>query len=229
MFTYEELVSSLPKKQKTLVTEHMVDLINTVAEDEAIGEEFHRNFVTYTNVISKGKFTLQEYRNAIHFVTMILLEETDIDAYMKVFPDRYLRLTVEKGLSRKQISPYANAFKNTDLVTMILEQTLVPTHIVNAPMYQEALNHQRYLMLNARSEMVQHQAAKTIMEQLKQPEVAKLEVDITTRNETVEENEAFMIELAEKKLELMRLGGDVKSITNMTVKKENIIDGEVVE
>ena len=226
MFTYNDLQDLVPKKQRNVVTEDLVTLINDIAEDESIGTEFKQNMISYSTVLSKGKFSLEEYANANHFVTLLLLEHKDIDAYKAVFPDRYMRLSA-KGLSRSQMSSYATNYKQGKLVSAILEQTMVPNYILNAPMYQEALNHSRYLMLNARSETVQQKAAETIMTQLKAPEAAKLEVDISLNtSDSVQENEAFMIELAERKLELMALGGDVKSITNMTVDKQEIIDVE---
>ena len=229
MFTYKELVSLVPKKQKTLITESLVNIINSVGVDDDTAEEFKQNFVTYSSVIGEGKHSVTEYKNAIQFVTLLLLQELDIDAYRKVFYDRYKRLE-DKGLDRSKISAYATAYKKTKLVTKILEQTLVPAKILNAPLYQEALNKQRILMLTGKSEMVQHLAAKTIMEHLEVSDDAVLKVDVSVnKNETVQENESFMLELAKKKLELMKLGGDVKSIANMTVKKEEtIIDIEEI-
>ena len=229
MFTYSELQELVPKKQRNVVTEDLVTLINDVASDDTIGDEFRQNMVSYSTVLSQGKYSLEEYMNANHFITLLLLQHKDIDAYKNVFPDRYMRLSA-KGLTRSQISSYATNYKQTKLVSAILEQTMVPTSVLNAPMYQEALNHSRYLMLNARSETVQQKAAETIMTQLKAPEAAKLEVDISiNKGDIVNDNETFMMELAEKKLELMRLGGSVKDIANMTVDKTEVIDVEEVK
>ena len=226
MFTYAQLQDLIPKKQRNVISEDLVTQINEIAKDEAVGSEFKENMITYSTVLSKGKYSLEEYSKASHFVTLLLLQHKDIDAYITVFPERYMRL-LAKGLSRSDMSSYSTNYKQTKLVSQILEQTMVPTHVLNAPMYQEALNHSRYLMLNARSETVQQKAAETIMTQLKAPEAAKLEVDISLNHNTVvQDNESFMMELAEKKLELMALGADVKSVTNMTVDKPEIIDVE---
>jgi len=226
MFTYEELQDIVPKKQKSLITEDMVTKISDIASDPLCGDEFKNNMISYSTVLGSGKYSIEEYSNATQFVTLLMLNHKDIDAYKIVFPERYLRLTT-KGLTRSQISAYATNFKVTKLVSAILEQTMIPTHILNAPMYQEALNHSRYLMLNARSETVQQKAAETIMTQLKSPEASKLEIDISVNKaDVVNENEDFMREIAKQKLELMALGGDVHQITNMTVASEVIIDVE---
>ncbi len=226
MFTYNELQELVPKKQRNVVTEDLVILINEIADDETIGVEFTRNMIDYSTVLAQGKYSLEEYMSANHFVTLLLLQHKDIDAYKIVFPDRYMRL-LAKGLTRSQMGSYATNYKQNKLVTQILEQTMVPSNVLNAPMYQEALNHSRYLMLNAKSETVQQNCAEAIMTQLKGPESSKLEIDISiNQSDSVRDNEAFMIELAEKKLELMRLGGNIKDITNMTVDKIDVIDVE---
>ena len=225
MFTYSELQDMVPKKQRNVVTKELVDDINTIATNPEFGEEFKENMLSYSTVLANSRYTLKEYVNATKFVTLVLLEHHDIDAYRIVFPKKYAEL-IALGKSRSDISPYATSFKKSKLVSQIFEQTLVPTHVLNAPTLQEAINHSKYLMYNAKSETVQQKAAETLMTHLKAPEVAKLEVDISHNvADVVKDNEAMMYELAEKKLELMKLGGDVKAITNLTpVKDEDIID-----
>jgi hypothetical protein len=57
-------------------------------------------------------------------------------------------------------------------------QTMMPTHILNAPLYQDALNVQAKLMHNAKSEMVRSNAAANLLMTLKPPEVAKVELSL---------------------------------------------------
>lgn len=226
MFTYEQLQGLVPQKQRNIVTEEFVETINKVAVDPTYGDEFKENIVSYSTILSQGKFTMDEYMNATKFVTLLLLEHKDIDAYKETFPDRYDRL-ITKGLTRSQISPYATNFKKTKLVAQILEQTMMPTYVLNAPLYQEALNHTRMLMLTAKSETVQQKSAEALMVQLKAPEAAKLEVDVSiNRADVVNDNEAIMRQLAAEKLKVIALGGDVKAIANMSGKVEDIIDVE---
>jgi hypothetical protein len=226
MLTYEELQELVPKRQRTVISEEIVDKINLIAAEPEAGEEFKQNLFSYSTVIANGSYSLKEYTNGVWFVTLILLGHKDIDAYRIVFKDRYRKL-IDKGLDRSKISAYATAVKKTKIVSQLLEQTMVPSYILNAPIYQEALNHSRYLMLNARSETVQQKAAETIMTQLKAPEAAKLEVDISVnKGDIIEDNEAFMRKIAEAKLVEMEKGGDVHKLTNMTMNAE-IVEEEV--
>ncbi len=227
MFSYEDITKLLPSKKKGLVTEDMVKTINDVASDPLIADEFKTNFITYNSVISSGKYSVEEYNNAIHFLTLIMLENKDIDAYEKVFPERYNRL-ITKGLTRSKISAYVSNYKNTALVAKLLEQSLVPSFIVNAPLYQEALNHSRFLMFNAKSETVQQKAAETILTQLKAPEAAKLEVDISiNKGEIVDDYEAVMRDIAKRKREAIIAGASAKEIANISTSVENIIEVEI--
>ena len=226
MLDIDTLRELIPKKQKNLVTENIVKIINETASDELIADEFKKNFVTYTNVISSGKYSLEEYNNAVHFLTMIMIGDSEIDAYSKVFPDRYKRL-IEKGVDRSKISSYVSNYKNTKLVVQLLEQSMVPTYIVNAPLYQDALNHSIWLMYNAQSETVQQKSAEAVMVQLKAPEAAKLEVDISVnKGSVVDDYEQVMLEVAERKREAMLAGADVKSLANISPIKETVIDVE---
>lgn len=227
MFSHDDIKNLLPSKKRGLVTESMVKTINDVAADPLISEEFKKNFITHKSIITSGKYSVAEYHNAIHFVTLILLEHSDIDAYAQVFPDRYARL-IARGVTRSKMSSYVSNYKGGDMIVKLLEQTMVPTYILNAPLFQEALNHSRFLMLNAKSETVQQKAADSIMVQLKAPEAAKLEVDISVnKGEVVDDYEAVMREVAKRKRDAIVAGANVKEIANIS-SAINIIEVEAM-
>ncbi len=228
MLTIEEVRDLVPKKKRNLVSEELIDRINQVAAEPLIADQFKENFITYSNIMQTGKYSIDEYKNAVHFVTHLLLESKDIDAYKRVFPDRYKRLE-ENGLDRSSISPYATAYKKSKLVTSLLEQTLTPSYIVNAPLYQQALNVQVELMMTARSEMVRTTAASAVLTHLKPPEAAKLEVDVNiNKGSIVDDYEKVMRELAAQKMAMIKDGGDVKSIANFDIKPD-AIEAEIEE
>ena len=227
MFSYEDLQVLVPKRQRHVITEEIHKKINDIAADPAHGDEFKEHMVTYAHILTDGKYSIDEYTNAINFVTLMLLGNKNIDSYRKTFPARYKKLE-DRGLTRAEMASYVSVYKGGKLVTKILEQTMIPSYILNAPIYQEAINKTRDLMNSARSETVQQKAAETLINNLKAPEVAKLEVDIAVnRGEVVDDEEAFMRKVAEEKLKLMKLGGDVQVITNMASVPE-VIEAEVV-
>jgi hypothetical protein len=69
-------------------------------------------------------------------------------------------------------------YNKNKLVNKIMEQAMIPVSLLNASLFQEALARQAYLMVNASSELVQTQAANSILVQLKPAETAKIELDI---------------------------------------------------
>ena len=223
--TYDQVINTVPKNQKKNITPEMVEKINQINEDPLLAESYGQNFIGYITAMQSGKYSMQEYLNAVMFVSYKLIGASDINSYAKVFPGRFKRL-LDNGLDRSSISPYVTAYKKNKLVNEIFEQTMVPTHIINAPLYQEALSHQRYLMLNANSETVQQRAADSLLLQLKPPESQKLEIDIGVRkDDVIEDYELAMAMMVKKQKELISKGADVKTVTNASVKpSREIID-----
>jgi hypothetical protein len=104
-------------------------------------------------------------------------------AYTKTFPDRYLRL-MNQGAEPKDISAYACTYNKNKLVNLIFAQTLVPTHVLNADIHQEAINVQASLMRTAVSEKVRTDAANSLLTHLKPPESGmKLDVVAETSDD----------------------------------------------
>ena len=59
-----------------------------------------------------------------------------------------------------------------------MEQALVPSKILNAPLFQDALNVQAQLMYTATSEMVRTQAANSVLQYTAPNEIQKIELEI---------------------------------------------------
>jgi len=187
LITLDSLKASLPRNRRGTVTQETVNNINgiTSEEGEEFSEAYRDNFISYTKVLASGEYKLSDYISAVKFVSFKLMEESNIDAYMKTFPERYGRLlskyrefgTLEE-IRDKKISAYATMYNKNKLVYHISDQSTIPNHVLNAPMYQQALNVQAHLMVNSRSDMVKMQAANSILTHLKPPETIKMELDI---------------------------------------------------
>ena len=124
------------------------------------------------------------------------------------------------------MSPYTSAYKKNKLVNQIFEQTLVPNHVLNAPLYQSALNVQADLMLSAKSEMVRMNAANSILTHLKAPEVTKIELDVDIKQtDSIAELQSTMSKLAEQQVSMIADGSaKAKEVVEM-----DIITAEVIE
>jgi len=182
LLTQEMFVRVLPKKIKTKVTSEMVSNINALLIDPALRENFRDNLLSYTGVMADGKYKLQGYIDAVKYVSCKLLGASNVEAYTKTFPHRFQRL-VNEGADDKTISSYVAGYNKTQLVNKVLEQTLVPMHVLNQDLYQRALNKQASLMINAKSEKVQTDAANSLLTHLKAPETQKIELDIGVKGD----------------------------------------------
>lgn len=226
MIEYNAFKDLVPKTQRGLITPEFVDKLNEWNADPKLVDSFKENLLSYTGVLKDGKYKLEDYVYAVKYVSYKLLGSSDIDAYAITFPDRYQRLT-DEGLDRNGISPYAAAYKKNKLVNAIIEQTLVPTHVLNAPLFQSALNELAYIMINGKSEMARVNAATSILAATKQPEKTKIELDISVNNkDAISELRRATEELANAQLESIKSGASVKQIAESRILDAEVCDDE---
>lgn len=202
--TTDQLKGTLPSKLRKYVTQEMVDVVNDT-EDGDFREHYRNNVLSFTSVLTEGKYKTMDYVNAVKFVSYKLLGDSNTLAYSKTFPERYQRL-VDKGITGKNIAAYSTAYNKGDLVNKIMEQTLIPVHILNMDLHQEAINAQADLMRSAKSETVRQKAAECLIVQLKAPETSKVEVDINYNNDVVNDLRATTRALAQQQMKMIQAG-----------------------
>ena len=223
--TIEQFKDALPIQIRKNVTQELVDNINAkVANTEAL-ETFKENLIGYTSVLSSGKYKIASYINAVKYVSFKLLGDPNVKAYAKTFPEKIARFKREQ-VSPKDIASYAAAYNKTKLVNLIYEQTLIPSHVLNAPLFQQALNVQAELMMSAKSEKVRSDAANSLLVHLKRPETQKIELDIgIDQGSIIDDYQMVMRRMVEQQKALIVQGGDLLAITNASIKPE-VIDVE---
>ena len=204
--TKDMMAGVVPDKRfRKYITDELVDVVNAEADSE-LRRVFRDNTLSYASVLATGRYSLTAYVNAVKFVSLKLMGDKASTAYSKVFPDRYQSL-VDKGSSASSIASFADNYGKTQIITRIIEQTLVPTHILNAGVYQEAINTQAELMRGAKSEMVRQKAAESLMTNLTAPLAAKLEIDMTVSNtDQMEDLRATTKALAKQQLKMIMNG-----------------------
>lgn len=181
--TVEQFRMALPDKVKKSVNQELIDSVNATLSNPEEFEHYRDNLLSYTRVMADGRFKVQEYLNAVRYVSFKLMGATNIEAYTKAFPDKYARF-VAQGVVSKDIASYVTAYNKSKLVNLIFEQTLVPTHVLNMDLFQKAINVQAELMLTAKSEKVRSDAAAHLMSALKPPEAKKVELEINTKEDS---------------------------------------------
>lgn len=170
--TKELVARALPGNLKSAATDQLADMINQISADPLIAEQIKDNFLSYASVLKEGKYKVEDYLNAVAYCSYKLMGDSNQDAYFKTFPQRYANL-VAAGRTPKEISAYVAAYAKGQLVNKIMEQTLVPSWVLNQHMYQAALNTQFKLMTNEDvSPKVRSDAADSLLTHLAKPKEA---------------------------------------------------------
>ena len=212
LMTQELLVQALPKNLRGAATQELVDKINGAAADPDIADAIKDNFISYSKVLQDGKFKTEDYLSAVTYVSYKIMGYNNQDAYARTFPDRWARHAL-LGTSSKDLSSYVSMYNKGKLVNLVLEQSLIPSWILNQDVYQKAINTQLELMTSANSEKVRSDAANSILTHLKPPEVKKVEIDVSLKdNSGMSDLRATMAAMAEQQLELIKAGAGTQSV-----------------
>lgn len=168
MLTKLEIEQAVPANLKNAITQQFVDTVNNVVQDPLVAEQVRENFITYSSVLRDGKYKTQDYLNAVVYVSFKMMNDSNLDAWCKTFPQRHAAL-VAAGKSKKDISSHVSMYAGNKLVNAILEQSFIPTWVLNRDVQQKAVNHLADLMMNAQSEKVQCDAASALLTHLAKP------------------------------------------------------------
>lgn len=202
----EQFQRALPDKVKPTINQELIDKINKTLSEPELYEAYRENLVSYTQVMNDGRFKVANYIDAVKYVSHKLMGCTNIGAYSKTFPERITRLQ-NQGTDAKDIASYVTAYNKSKLVNLILEQTLVPSYVLNQDLYQKALNVQADLMMSARSEKVRSDAANSLLSHLKMPETQKVELSLGVKEDSsIQALRETTMALAEQQKRMLQAG-----------------------
>lgn len=214
----EVLKKALPPKLKNRINQELLDKIESTLQDPQMYEIYRENFLTYSSVLNDGKFKMDEYLNAVKYCTHKLMGKSNIESYIKTFPDRYNQMLLN-GYGQKEIASFVAVYNKGKMVNAILEQSIIPSWIINQDLHQKAINVLADLMINANSEKVRADSANSLLVHLKPPEVKKVELDIGVKaNKEIDDMKLLLAELSAKQLAMMNSGVvDVTDVANTKI------------
>ena len=221
----EQLKSVMPARQKQNVTQELVDNLNQIAIEPEYREHFRESIIGYVSVLNDPSTSLKGYIRAVKYVSYNVMGFSNQEAWLRTFPERYQRL-VDAEKSDAYVRSLVCAYNKGKLVNQILEQTLVPTWVLNNDKFQKAINIQADLMVTAKSEKVRTDAANSLLTHLKRPEAAKVELAIEVKqDDSIGALRRTVIALGEAQATAILEGrANAKDIAEV-----NILEGEVVE
>jgi hypothetical protein len=225
MLTVETVSATVPPAMKNMVTQSLVDRVNNLDSDPDLARAMRENFVSYTSVLTEGKFKFEDYISAVKYVSFLLMKYKKREAWIRTFPERYQKLKAA-GTSDKDISAHASMYAGGKLVNLVYERTAVPFHVLNQDVRQRALNKLVHVMATAQSDFVVVQAANAILQHLTPPkavETAQLNVNIGMIS-SIGALEKATAELVTRQRQLI----ESKTMTTREIAEGRIIQGEVV-
>lgn len=178
--TPEMFQAALPEKMRKCVNQELIDSVNAVLSNPDDYAAYRENLLSYTHVMNDGKYKIDNYLEAVRYVTFKIMGHTNNDAYMKTFPDKWQRW-IKEGVASKDMASYVTAYHKGKLVTALMTQTMIPPSVLNQDMFQAALNTQFKLMNDENvSPKVRSDAANSLLTHLKPPETQQVELNIST-------------------------------------------------
>lgn len=213
----KELLAYVPDRYQKYFDKETLAVL-AAEPDSHIREVYRDNLIQFVDVFNGQGVNFKKYMLAVKFCTYRLLGDTILEAYEKTFPLKVRNWRIEKRSSR-YMDAAASQFSRSLLVTKIMQRSLVPVHILNMDLHQEAINKQAELMRTAKSEMVRMKAAECLIRELKQPEEQKVSIDVNHRSDALDELKKVTRDLALAQR---------KAISQGSVEVIDVVEAEIV-
>lgn len=228
--TIEELIAITPKNRHKYINQEMVDKINLAEKNGDFEGELEKDIISFSNVLKDGRYKLTDYFKAVEFCAHYLNGSSQVDAYLKTFPEIAKRRILEGKTSYATGAP-PMYFKG-DLVQKILAQAQIPVRLFHHHKQHEAINTLFDLMTSPKAtDRIKMESADKLLAHLKEPEAQKIELDIGVKeDESVQDLQMAMKELARQQRELIE-GGHLtaKQIANQQIVGTSKFDSDIIE
>lgn len=213
MINSEQLQLALGSK-RNWASDELLSMLNTIELDGA--DLIRENWLTHSSCLREGAYSMEQYTTAVKYVSLKQMGHTNQSAYSIALAERYQEM-VAKGYDEKRMSSHIAAYHKGALVQKILAQSTIPLWMLYQDEQHKAIGVLARLMMDPKvSYKVQSDSADKLLNHIKRPETAKVELDITARQiDGMGELQHMMQELAERQLKALRNGADVRVIANL--------------
>ena len=233
--TADELKKRFPSKSKT-ITDETVELINQANSDPNFnGDEFLSTMYDYENVMYKNKASIKEFITALKFCAYL---EAEGDNYTEAYKraranDEFViaRLNMPTDSSEyKELTFAASRYRKTPMVKDILTQADMPLYLMFQGARYKAVKTLADEMLTAQYSKDRISAADKLLTHVKPPENAKIELDVSVKQDSIiDKYEAMITSLVKTQQKQIAEGEDLRKVTNVAIiskkdQEEDIID-----
>lgn len=227
--TMQDFKDAIPQQMKKNVNVALMDKVNDILEHDEEREAFRSNILGMSHVLKEGKFKLESYVNAVRYISFTMMGKTNQESYALTFPEK-IKEWDARGKSAKDISAAVCIYNKSKLVNLVREAALIPAHIYNADIFQEAINTQAEIMRDPKaSHKVRSDAANSLMTHLKRPESQKVELDIGVKEDSaIDQLRQQTAKLVEQQRTMIAAGGmTAKEVAEQDIVIINNDTGEI--
>jgi hypothetical protein len=193
----------------------LMDIINNESDD-MLRYAYIQNLKSMSTVYQQLDVTIMDFMHAAKFATHILTGESTEGAFRRVFPMQYQAI-MKTGISTAEMLKKVKTYRNTQLVTSLLEQAMVPVHLMYQDIFHKAIQSQALLMRTADSEMVRMKAAECLINNLKTPEQHKVELAVVHKSTVIDELKNVTRDLAVQQKKMIEAGMSVKDMAEADI------------
>jgi hypothetical protein len=226
MITEEQVTLALGSK-RNWASQELVVMLNALESDGA--ELVRENWLTHANILREGTYSMEQYTTAIKYVSLKQMGHTNQQGYSIALADRYQDM-VAKGYDEQRISSHVAAYHKGALVQKLLAQSTIPLYMLYQDEAHKAIKTLVEVMTNDNtSPRTRAEAADKLLGHIKRPEAAKIELEVSQRQDGMQELTVMMRELASKQLAAIEAGGSVKTVANVPLNRTPLlIEGDKV-
>ena len=187
--TLDLVQSQMRPAQRLTVSEETVQEIQKLAEDPAYGQEFLNCYLDHLNIYKDNtRRPHDQYLNAVKFFSLVEGGNSLVDAYIKVFPERYTERNANTGQDQSGkdlMRGEASRYNSSMLVNEIRKVAAIPVQLIHRHILHEAILETANLGRTARSEMVRQKAWATLITELKPGEDQTINVEVNDNTTSV--------------------------------------------
>ena len=225
--TLEVIKELLPESKKKKMTQEVLDDINKLVADPDYGAELAENYVNFISVLrEQQRYTVEQYKKAIMFYTLVESGVALIHSYTQVFPDRvaYRKKVYPERDLNIDLAHEASRYNRSSLITEIRKLDTLSIKLIHRSLLHEAILKQATLMRTARSELVQQKASETLIRELKPDEDTNINLNVNDGSgQILKDLRQATAALAQMQFNKIAAGASVKSIA-----ESKILQGEAV-
>lgn len=159
-----ELVTVLPEKYKGDVSDSLLENINEHLLKSASGEELKDLMISFGSVMSGGKYTVQQYIDAVRFTHFKTMNFTNKKCYSLVFPKRMRQMKKDK-YTKREINGRVSGYFRGKLVQDLMVRTIIPPSVAYQDLWVKALMKQVSLM-DSSNKIAAQKAADSVLSHL---------------------------------------------------------------